>query len=112
MKRVLNWLKDLKKECPVCAGSGKIPCTCSDNYEITCPNCSGKGVSSRRVTASQKFEVPCDHPHCVGGKVACGVCNGTGKTPDGENCPHCHGKGRVNCPVCKGLGRIERVKQE
>ncbi|MBR5319867.1 MAG: hypothetical protein IKU46_09785 [Peptococcaceae bacterium] len=112
MKRVLNWMTDLKKECSVCAGSGKIPCTCNDNYEIACPNCNGKGVSSRRVTASQKFEVPCDHPQCQKGKVPCGVCNGTGKTPQGESCSHCQGSGRVNCPVCKGLGRVERVKQE
>ncbi len=112
MKRIFNWFTDLKKECSVCAGSGKIPCTCSDNYEITCPNCNGKGVSSKRVTASQKFEVPCDHPQCVKGKVPCGVCNGTGKAPDGTDCPHCKGTGKVNCPVCKGLGRIQRVKQE
>lgn len=112
MKRVLKWITDLKKQCGVCAGKGTIPCTCNDNHEITCPNCHGKGVASRRVTASQKYEVPCDHPQCTAGKVPCGVCNGTGKTPQGEDCAHCHGTGTVPCPVCKGLGRVARVKQE
>lgn len=112
MNRILKWLSTLKKECPVCTGTGKIQCACNDNHEIACPNCSGKGVVSRQVTTTQKIELPCDAPQCQQGKVICGTCNGSGKTAQGESCGVCHGSGTLNCPVCGGVGRIERVKQE
>lgn len=112
MNRILKWLSTLKKECPVCTGTGKIQCACNDNHEIACPNCSGKGVVSRQVTTTQKIELPCDAPQCQQGKVICGTCNGSGKTAQGESCSVCHGSGTLNCPVCGGVGRIERVKQE
>lgn len=112
VKQAVAWLTTLKKECPVCEGSGEIPCDCNENNERECPNCKGKGVIPKQKTATQKMELPCDHPQCRNGKVTCGSCNGTGLTPQGEPCPDCKGSGQVNCPVCKGLGRMERVKQE
>lgn len=112
MNQILTWLTSFKKECSVCTGTGKIACKCNENNEITCPSCNGKGAVSRQVTTTQKMEIPCDHPQCQQGKVLCGICNGTGKNPQGEPCAACRGSGKIDCPVCGGVGRIQRVKQE
>lgn len=112
MNQIFSWLTDFKKECPVCGSTGKIVCNCNDNYELSCPNCHGTGVVSVRKTTSQTYEVPCDFPGCRKGKVACGMCSGTGKQADGSPCKSCHGNGMVSCHVCGGVGKIKRVKQE
>ena len=108
MKQIFTF----KKECPVCNSTGKIVCNCNENNELSCPNCRGTGVVSVRKTTSQTYEVPCDYAGCKKGKVACGVCSGTGKHADGAPCNVCKGKGTVNCHVCDGVGKIKRVKQE
>ena len=112
MNQLIKRMANIKKECPTCTGVGTIGCKCNENNEVTCPNCEGKGVVSRRVTTSQKVEMPCDSPQCQNGKVTCGVCNGTGVTLQGTPCSACHGSGKLDCPVCGGLGRVQRVKQE
>ena len=112
MKQMIKWLTSFKKECSVCTGAGRVACSCNENCEIACPNCNGTGVVPRQVTTTQKLEMPCDNRQCQQGKVLCGVCNGTGKNPQGESCTACHGSGRIACPICGGTGRMERVKQE
>lgn len=112
MKQIVRWLTSFKKECSVCTGTGRIACSCNENHEIVCPNCDGKGVVPRQVTTTQKMEMPCDNPQCQQGKVLCGICNGTGKKPQGGSCSVCHGSGKVICTVCGGTDRVERVKQE
>ena len=112
MNQLVTWLTSFKKECPVCTGTGTIPCNCNENNENICPNCGGEGVVKKQKTITQKVEMPCDNPLCQNGKVVCGACNGTGKNGQGDVCEKCHGKGQVDCSVCSGIGRITRVKQE
>ncbi len=108
-QQCLAWFK---KECPVCQGSGISLCNCNEQYEIVCPECMGKGVIDKCVSAANIIEVPCDHPGCQDGHVPCPQCLGTGKTSTGETCVHCHGRGQVECPLCHGIGRIKRNHQE
>ena len=103
-----------QKNCTMCGGSGKMPCTSCTGGRIRCAVCGGLGMkttttmvqvttyttsfspfggstmipTTRYETRTQ--QVPCGS--CSGGYTMCYSCNGTGR----KNCPGCGGTGKVN----------------
>lgn len=71
--------------------------------EIPCSSCSGTGIDP------------------AGGRKVCNPCGGAGQVQIGlppetfaENCPRCHGKGKIPsqpCPLCCGKGRLTQKDQ-
>ena len=66
----------------------------------SCPECHGKGW----------VEFGCTKPD---EERMCSLCNGTGSTPTGKECPGCQGTARIEvrtveqqkCLKCNGMGR-------
>lgn len=76
----------LKDPCPKCSGTGAKPGTSPE----TCPKCGGKG---QVVYTQQSF---------------------FGTVQNVQNCPDCHGTGKIireKCPDCSGTGYVSNKKK-
>lgn len=76
--------------------------------KITCPDCSGKGSYSEKITSKC---TPCWGT----GKIKCGSCGGGGRIytisrDRSEYCPNCHGSGTKTCNSCNGYGEKQVQK--
>ena len=85
-----------KEHCPVCQGSGLMPCS----------DCRGLGTTPCKICNGTGRNAVCQD--CGGqGWGSCPKCQGTGSV-GGAACPECHGKGERLCPKCHGEGCAAR----
>ena len=104
------------RTCNPCEGHGRVEChVCYGNKQETCYKCSGNG------------QINCDVYNCLGGRVSCGTCGGSGQishqvatTTYYNNIPSTHYhteyrpctaygcySGRTQCQRCFGTSRIQ-----
>ena len=86
--------------CQDCGGDGRINCSpCQGWGKINCTSCQGKGFreTTRHTPATDQFGQPTTDQ--FGRPVM--------RTETvRENCPFCHGMGKVTCTTCNGCGKV------
>ena len=94
-----------RKDCSVCRGTGRIPCTNRGCVDGSVTERTKSKLNPERVrrcaTCTGTGKVSCRK--CLGkGSMLCDSCNGTGER---EPCSKCGGDGLADCRRCRGTGR-------